>query len=86
MQNVGIKALKADLSKYVAKVREGERIVVTDRGREVAELIPLSQERKVVKSMVETGKLKWAGGKPTGLKGVAAKGKTVAETIIENRR
>jgi len=86
MRNVGIKMLKADLSKYVAKVRDGERIVVTDRGREVAELVPLSQERKVMKSMTETGKLKWAGGKPPGLKGVAVKGKAVAETVIENRR
>jgi len=48
-----------NLSKYVAKVRKGEWIVVTDRGREVAELIPLSKERKVMKSMAETGKLNW---------------------------
>ena len=40
MIQVGIAALKARLSEYLARVQAGEEIVVTDRGRPVARLIP----------------------------------------------
>lgn len=38
MKSVGIKNLKNELSKYIAYVREGEVIYVTDRGHVVAEI------------------------------------------------
>ncbi len=34
--------LKARLSEFVARARAGEEIVITDRGRPVAKLVPLS--------------------------------------------
>ena len=40
MHNVGIKALKARLSEYIRAVAAGETVLVTDRGRVVAEIIP----------------------------------------------
>lgn len=40
MQAVGIKALKNRLSEYVRAASDGETVLVTDRGRVVAELIP----------------------------------------------
>ncbi len=86
MEIVGIKTLKARLSEYVTKVRRGERVVITDRGREVAEIVPISKERQVIKSLAEQGRLKWGGGKPVGLKGVKVRGKTLADTVIEDRR
>lgn len=36
--NVGIRELKAKLSEYVAAAANGQNIVVTDRGKPVAEL------------------------------------------------
>ena len=42
MQYVGVAALKARLSAYLARVQAGEEIVVADRGRPVARLVPLS--------------------------------------------
>jgi len=42
---VGIRELRADLSRYVKKVRAGEEIVVTDRGEAVARLVPMNGER-----------------------------------------
>ena len=39
--NVGIRELKAHLSEYVGKAAAGERIVVTDRGKPVAQLLAL---------------------------------------------
>ena len=40
METVGIKALKNKLSEYVRAVAAGETLIVTDRGRVVAELVP----------------------------------------------
>jgi prevent-host-death family protein len=40
MVQVGIAELKARLSEYLARVQDGEEIVVADRGRPVAQLIP----------------------------------------------
>ncbi len=86
MVSVGIKELKAKLSGYVDKVRHGQKIVVTDRGKEVALLIPVSRERRAVRHLVESGRTAWTGGKPGGIKGIRVKGKPLAKTILEDRR
>ena len=38
--NVGIRELRQSLSKYVARVKRGEAFSVTERGQEVARLVP----------------------------------------------
>jgi len=86
METIGIKTLKAQLSAYIAKARLGERIVITDRGEEVAELGPLSPARQAVQVLTHRGKLQWNGEKPAGLKGVRIRGEAVATTVLENRR
>ena len=40
METVGIRELKNRLSFYVRKVQAGDVVIVTDRGRVVAELVP----------------------------------------------
>jgi antitoxin (DNA-binding transcriptional repressor) of toxin-antitoxin stability system len=40
MKEIGIRELKNRLSEYIRLVREGEVVVVTDRGKVVAELRP----------------------------------------------
>jgi prevent-host-death family protein len=86
MISVGIKELKEKLSSYVGMVRRGEEIVVTDRGEEVALVIPISRERVAVKKMVESGKATWKGDKPKGVEGIKVKGGAVSKTVLENRR
>jgi prevent-host-death family protein len=86
MISVGIKELKEKLSGYVDKVRHGEEIVVTDRGKEIALVIPLSRERSAVNQLVGSGRAAWTGGKPVGVKGIKAKGGSVAKTVLEDRR
>ena len=86
MYPVGIKELKDKLSGYVDKVRHGEEIVVTDRGKEIAMVIPISREREAVKGLSDAGKVRWSGGKPAGLKGVKVKGKSLSRTVLEGRR
>jgi prevent-host-death family protein len=43
MKTVGVRDLKNKLSEYLRHVRLGERILVTDRGEVVAELLPPGQ-------------------------------------------
>ena len=40
MKTVGLKTLKNRLGEYVRLAASGERVVVTDRGRPVAEIVP----------------------------------------------
>ena len=40
MQSVGIKTLKNKLSAFIRAVAAGETVLVTDRGRVVAEIVP----------------------------------------------
>ena len=46
MENVGIAELMAKLSHYLTQVRAGQEVVVTDRGRPVARLVPYDTGRK----------------------------------------
>ena len=85
MISVGVKELKAKLSSYMRMVRKGEEVIVTDHGREVALVVPISKERQAIKSLMDSGKAKWSGGKPAGLKGIKVKGKAISNTVLEDR-
>lgn len=84
--SVGIKELKAKLSSYVDRVHSGEQVIITAHGEEVAMLVPISRERRIIKSLMESGLAQWSGDKPRGLEGVAIKGKPLSETILEERQ
>ncbi len=45
MEEIGIRALKQNASAVIARVAAGEVLVVTDRGRPVAQLAPLAAHR-----------------------------------------
>ncbi|MFN0146649.1 MAG: type II toxin-antitoxin system Phd/YefM family antitoxin [Dehalococcoidia bacterium] len=44
MTTIGIRELRQHASKYIAMVKNGERVEITDRGRPVALLTPLPDE------------------------------------------
>jgi len=50
---VGIRDLRNHLSKYLDQVRRGQEVVVTDRGRAVARMLPLSGERCIDRLVAE---------------------------------
>jgi prevent-host-death family protein len=52
MRTVGLKILKNKLSEYVRLAAAGEAIVITDRGRAVAEIVP---PRREPESVIERG-------------------------------
>jgi prevent-host-death family protein len=43
-ERAGVRELRQNLSKYLARVREGQRFEVTERGNPVALLVPLDDE------------------------------------------
>jgi prevent-host-death family protein len=86
MISVGMRELKAKLSSYVDRVRQGEEVIITEHGKEVALVIPISKERHALKLLIDSGKAKWSGGKPTGLDNVKIKGESLSKTVLEERR
>ena len=89
METVCIGELKQNLSSYIQKVKQGKRIVITERKKEVAVLLPLqieSEEERMLK-LVTQGKAYWSGTKPSGLRSrISCKGKSVSDAVIEDRR
>lgn len=45
MAAVGIRALKQNASAVIARAAAGERVIVTDNGRPVAQILPLGDDR-----------------------------------------
>jgi prevent-host-death family protein len=89
MVEVGVKALKDDLSRYLRRVREGERLVVTDQGRPIALLTPIDEpaEGSWAWTLVQEGKATWRGGKPElAARSPKISGKTTSEMVLEDRR
>jgi prevent-host-death family protein len=56
-QSVGIRQLKEQASSLVRRVASGETISITDRGRPVAQIIPLHESKSFWDQMIESGRL-----------------------------
>lgn len=53
MVEVGVRELRNNLSRYLDRVRKGEEVVVTDRGRAVARVLPVGAERVLDRLIAE---------------------------------
>jgi prevent-host-death family protein len=51
--DVGVRELKAKLSEYLAAAAAGEDVVVTDRGRPVARLVPFGSTSPVERGIAD---------------------------------
>ncbi|MCC5951110.1 MAG: type II toxin-antitoxin system prevent-host-death family antitoxin [Acidimicrobiia bacterium] len=90
MKTVGVRALKQNASAVVADAASGEIITITDRGRAVAQLIPLPASR--VESLLAAGRarppkrsLADLGAPPKRRRGQAALSSVLAEMRDEER-
>lgn len=94
-KSVGIRELKTNLSKYLKKVKAGGELLISERGKTIAQIIPVSPEKR--RNELPSLLLKLSGeGKiilpiiysppkcPTGRKKV--KGSPFSEAVIEGRR
>jgi prevent-host-death family protein len=64
MKTATISRLKASLSEYLARVRAGEELLVTDRGKPVAKIVPI--ERGDLEIPPHLAALERAGGVKIG--------------------
>lgn len=88
MVKVGVRELKNGLSRYLDLVKNGEQITVTQRGKEIAVISPVSDDavRDRIMRMVREGKASWSGRKPDLSKPpLRIGGKPLSEIVIEDR-
>ena len=65
-KRVGIRELKAQFSEYFRKIKEGNTVAITERGRVVARIIPASGPlEEWIKNLVRSGFADWNGVQPT---------------------
>lgn len=61
---VGTRELKNNLSKYLRRVKAGQAIIVTERGRAIGQILPIgatTEER--MQALAASGLLEWSGRK-----------------------
>ena len=87
-RTVGIRELKSKLSECVRDVKMGATIVVTERGRRVARMVPeTSSLDDRLAALKNAGAILWSGRRLRRTKpNVRPRGKrTVADILVENR-
>ena len=61
---IGIRDLKSHLSSYLEKVQNGHTIIITSRGKPIAQLTPAQEElMDRVKALQDAGLIAWSGKK-----------------------
>lgn len=59
---VGTRELKNRLSEYLRRVKAGETVVITERGKPVGQILPIQEDLvSRLKKLVEAGVIEWNG-------------------------
>lgn len=87
---VGTRELKTRLGRYLRLVRAGRTVIVTDRGRPVAELRPIGRtgddEESILQELAALGKVTLGSGEPLPpFRPVRLRGGPLSQTILEDR-
>ncbi len=92
MISAGIKDVKNNLSRLLARVKAGEVVVITDRGRPVARIVRENKEdqlsREALMPLVQRGlvSLPDRGLRKDRVSAVEVPGKPVSIMVVEDRR
>ena len=87
---VGARELKTRLGTYLRRVREGQRILVTDRGIPVAELRGLDTGNETLEGRLQRLEATGLVSRPVRrvlepLRAVRSRGASAAEAVVEDR-
>ena len=67
MKSAAVAKLKASLSEYLARVKAGEEVTVTERGKPIAKIVPIGREQPEVSAhlieMARAGLIRLGSGK-----------------------
>lgn len=92
MIRVGVKDAKNNLSGYLARVKEGEEVQITERGKPIARIIGegrgSTSARRALNPLVERGLIVLPSRSldKERIEPVVVHGKPVSEMVIEDRR
>jgi prevent-host-death family protein len=57
MERVGVRELRQNLSVYLRRVKQGQRLEVTERGRVVARLEPIAEDDEAIARLERQGRI-----------------------------
>jgi len=92
MISAGIKEVKNNLSRLLVRVKAGEEVLITDRGRPVARIIQEKREndsiRKALGSLAQRGLIVLPDRSTTKdhISPIKITGRHVSEMVMEDRR
>ena len=92
MNSAGIKEVKNNRSRLLARVKVGKDVLITERGSPVARIVKKNQGDKAIGAAlgprVQKGMIAWPTGtlKKDRLWTLKASGKPTSEMVIEDRR
>ena len=92
MISAGIKEVKNNLSRLLARVKAGEEILITERGSPVARIVKENQGDKSIRAalgpLVQKGMIALPSRslKKDRISAAEASGKPISEMVIEGRR
>jgi len=87
---VGTRELKSRLSEYLRRVKAGQTIVVTERGKVIGQIVPAAptlEER--LRALADAGFLEWNGNKkrkPYQPKIINRSDRLISDIVVEDRR
>ncbi len=85
---VGTRELKSKLSEYLRRVKAGETIIVTERGKTIGQIVPVKPTlEKRLKGLVQAGLVEWNGEKyqPKSPAARNRSSKQLSDLVIEDR-
>lgn len=86
---VGTRELRNKFSEYLRRVKKGQTIIITERGKVVAQLGPAKQSvEERIWAMVDAGLADWNGEKPKPHKPkiINKTGRLMSDMVVEDRR
>lgn len=85
MAEAGVRELRNHLSRYLARVKAGEELTVTDRGRAIARLVPVDRPRPLDRLIAEGVVEPAAGARRRPARRIAV-AEPVSDLVAEQRR
>jgi prevent-host-death family protein len=93
MGRVGIKELKNSLTQYLRRTKQGEEMIVTERGNPIALIQPIKGAKKAVSLEARLARVAAEGlvtlptRKPLRrVRAIKVSGKAISKIIVEDRR
>lgn len=87
-ERAGVRELKANLSRYIDRVRRGSTIDITAHGKVVGRIVPVSEDvHAQVSQLLEAGIIEWSGRRlPRSAAKIRPRKKVaVSDLVVEDR-